>query len=99
MIECALASGDPAERLLLASGGTRAGLLRSLTRCSAPSTLVEIANESEQTVSEKLAALRDAAVLNPLLGDALESFEMVRPIWQRHRERFAKLRSLADSGR
>ena len=56
VIGCALASGDPAERLLLASGGTRAGLLALADQVlCAFDTLVEIANESEQTVSEKLA--------------------------------------------
>ena len=96
MIGCALASDDPAERLLLASGGTRAGLLALADQVlCAFDTLVEIANESEQTVSEKLSALRDAAARNPLVADVLQSFEMVRPIWQRYRERFDSLRSLA----
>jgi len=97
LIECVFASGDPAERMLIASGGTRSGLLALADEVLAAfDTLIEIAKGAENAPSEKLSALRDAALSNPLLSDELRTFDNMRPIWDRYSKRIARLRSLAD---
>jgi hypothetical protein len=45
-----------------------------------------------EVTAEKLSALHEAAISNPLLADQLRTFDMMRPIWQRYRARFASLR-------
>jgi len=82
--------------MLLASGGTRLGLLRLADEVLAAfDTLVEIADGIENATFEKLSALRDAAGSNPMLSDELRTFDNMRPIWDRYGKRFAGLRSLA----
>jgi hypothetical protein len=91
--------GDPAERMLLASGGTRSGLLALADEVLAAfGALAEIAEGAGNAPSEKLSALRNAAGSNPLLSDVLRAFDTMRPIWDRFDRRFARLRSLALAG-
>jgi hypothetical protein len=99
MLEFVFPAGDPAERMLNASGGTSAGLLALAEETlAAMDALVEAANGSDRALSEKLSALRDAASSNPLLADQLRTFDSMRPIWDRYREQFARLRSRVDGG-
>jgi hypothetical protein len=97
LIDCLFASGDPAERMLIASGGTRSGLLALADEVLAAfDTLIEIAKGANNAPPEKLSALRDAALSNPLLCDELRTFDKMRPIWDRYSKRFARLRYLAN---
>ncbi len=98
LIDCVFPEGDPAERMLLASGGSRSALLALADQVLAAfDTFVEIAEGDGNASSEKLAAIRDAASSNPLLKDELRAFDTVRPIWERFSARFAGLRSLAHA--
>ena len=87
-------AGDPAERILLASGGTRPGLLALPTRCSRRiDNPTEIANGTDNAPPEKLFRPRRSVVgSNPLLlPDELRTFDTVRPICDRYSKRFAHL--------
>ena len=98
LYESLFPAGDPAERMLLASGGTRVGLLALADEMLAAfDTLVEIAEDAENAASDRLTALRNAASSNPLLADQLRTFDTMRPIWNRYAQRFAHLRSVADT--
>ncbi len=100
LIESVFPSGDPAERMLLASGGTRSGLLVLADEVLAAfDTVIEIAEGAGDAAVEKRSALESAARSNPLLSDALQTFDKMRPLWDRFRARFASLRSLAESDR
>ena len=89
--------GDPAERMLLASGGTRSGLVALADEVLvAFDALIEIA-EGAENAHEKLGALKSAAQSNPLLSDVLRTFENMRPLWDRFRVRFSSLRTRAES--
>jgi hypothetical protein len=59
MIEWVFPAGDPVEQILLASGGTRNGLLALADQVLAAfDTLVEVANGPDEVTVEKLSALR-----------------------------------------
>ena len=86
-----------AERILLASGGhsvRHAGLAGEVL--AALDTLAGIAEGGEDAPG-KLSTLRTAALSNPLLADELRTFDIVRPLWQLYKERFAGLRDLLDA--
>jgi hypothetical protein len=98
MIDFVFPAGDPAGQMLLASGGTRAGLLALAEQTlAAMDSLITIADGSEPVPSEKLSTIRDAAASNPLLADELRMFDKVRPIWDHFQKRFESLRALAES--
>ncbi len=81
-------AGEMAERILLASGGARSGMLALAGEVlAALDTLAEIAERGEDA-SGKLSTLRNAALSNPLLADELRTFDIVRPLWQLYKERF-----------
>jgi hypothetical protein len=97
-LEGVFPAGDPAERMLLASGETRSGLLLLADEVLvAFDTLIEIAEGAGDAAVEKLSALESAAQSNPLLFDVLRTFDMMRPLWDRFRARFASLRSQAET--
>jgi hypothetical protein len=90
-------NGDPAERMLLASGGTRSGLLKLADEVLAAfDVLVEIAKSNDAGTALKLAELRKAAESNPLLFDELATFDNMRMIWDRFRKRFVEFRHRVD---
>ena len=85
--------------MLLASGGTRDGLLALANQTlAAMDCLIRIVDGSEPAPAEKLAAIREAAASNPLLEDELRMFDKVRPIWDHFRKRFESLRIRANGG-
>jgi hypothetical protein len=85
--------GDPAERMLAASGGTRSGLLKLADEALAAfDVLIEIAKSDDARTARKLAELRKAADTNPLLLDELKTFDKMRPLWDQYRERFEEFR-------
>lgn len=93
-------AGDPAERMLVASGATRSGLLALADEALAAfGVLAGIAEGAGTVRPGGDAALRNAAGSNPLLFEVLRSFDTMSPIWGRYLGRFARLRSLADAGR
>jgi hypothetical protein len=86
-------AGDPAERMLIASGGTRTGLLKLADEVLvAFDVLVEVAKSDNDGAAGKLSELRIAAESNPLLADVLQTFDNMRLIWDRFRKRFEGLR-------
>jgi hypothetical protein len=92
----AFPGGDPAEQMLQACGGGKAQLVALADEAlSAFDTLASVAGGDS---AERLASLREAAVKNPLLADVLRSFDRVRPIWERFRARFDRLRAQAAAG-
>ncbi len=91
--------GDPAERMLLASGGTRAGLLKLADETLAAfDVLAELASNDDDDSSGKLAALRKSAESNPLLSDVLATLDNMRPLWDRFRKRFEEFRRRVEEG-
>jgi hypothetical protein len=99
MLDWIYPAGDPAERMLAASGESRVGLLRLADEVlDALDRLAEVAEGAEFVLDERLASLDERAVSNPMLTDALRSFRTMRPIWERYSKRFARLRTLADRG-
>ena len=99
MLDFVYPAGDPAERMLLATGGARAGLLALADQTlDCMDSLITIVDGSEPAPSEKLATIRDAAKSNPLLADELRNFDRVRPIWDHFQKRFESLRARADAG-
>ena len=83
--------------MLVASGGTRAGLLTLADQTlAAMDSLITIVDGSEPAPAEKLAAIREAAASNPLLEDELRTFDKVRPIWDHFQKRFETLRARAN---
>jgi hypothetical protein len=97
MIDFVFPGGDPAELMLRASGGTRAGLLALADQTlSAMDSLLAIADGSETAPSEKLTTLREAAASNPLLADELRAFDKVSPIWDHFQKRVESLHTRAN---
>jgi len=89
---------DLAARLLRASGETRSGLLKLADDMLAEfDTLIAIAEGVESDGAQTLSALRDRASANPLVADQLQSFDNMRPVWDRFKRRFASPRSLAGA--
>jgi hypothetical protein len=98
LFEAVFPAGDPAERMLVASRGTRTGLLALADEALAAfDTLVEITTNAADGSSQRLAALHTAALSNPLLADVLKTFDDMRPLWDRFSKRIASLHSLAQS--
>jgi hypothetical protein len=96
IIEIVFPDGDPAEAMLIASGGTRSGLLALADEVlAALDTLAAIVDHPEKNSSVELNAIRGAAGSNPLLRAELRAFDRVKPLWERLGERFVQLRSLA----
>ncbi len=90
--------GDPAERMLLASGGTRAGLLNLADETLAAfDVLSELAKNDGDDSSGKLAELRKAGESNPLLSDVLATLDNLRPLWDRFRKRFEEFRQTVEA--
>jgi hypothetical protein len=91
-------AGDPAERMLAASGGTRSGLLELADESLAAfDVLVEIAMNFEDDTSGRLADLRKAAETNPLLFDVIQTFDNMRMLWDRFRKRFEEFRQRVEA--
>jgi hypothetical protein len=85
-------AGDPAERMLIASRGTRVGLLALADETLAAfDTLIAVAGGADGAAEEALVPLRNRSAANPLLADVLQAFENARPIWKRFRGRFSSL--------
>jgi hypothetical protein len=91
-------AGDPAERILRASGGSKEGLIALADEVlAALETLAAVAGGAADA-AEKLAALRATGASNPLLADELNSFDRMRPIWERSASRCGRLRAVVLAG-
>jgi hypothetical protein len=99
MLDWLYPAGDPAERMLAASGETRAGLLRLADEAlEGLERMAQVAEGAEVAFNERITALNEVAESNPLLADLLRSLQTMRPIWEQSASRVARLRRLAARG-